>query len=152
METGKAPRDSSQALAEQVGAAMMANDASSRFLGVTLEAIGPGCARLAMTVTADMLNALGLCHGGFTFKLADDAFAYACNSYNRNAVGISCTVSYPASARLGDQLVAEATEVLRKGRTGIYDVTVANQAGEVVLLFRGQCRLIEGRYLPAASE
>ena len=141
--------ETERALAERVGAAMMAKDASSHFLGVTLEAIAPGAARLAMTVTADMLNALGLCHGGFTYKLADDAFAYACNSYNRNAVGVSCTVSYPAAARLGDRLVAEATEVLRKGRTGIYDVTVTNQTGEVVLLFRGQCRVIEGHYLPA---
>jgi len=131
-------------LAERVGEAMMAKDASSRFLGVTLEAIAPGSARMAMTVTKDMLNGLGLCHGGFTFKLADDAFAYACNSYNRNAVGVSCTVSYPAAARLGDRLVAEAREIHRKGRTGIYDVTVANQDGEVVLLFRGQCRVIDG--------
>jgi len=140
--------DAGKALAERVGAAMMAKDASSHFLGVTLEAISPGTARLAMTVTADMLNALGLCHGGFTYKLADDAFAYACNSYNRNAVGVSCTVSYPAAARLGDRLVAEATEVLRKGRTGIYDVAVTNQTGEVVLLFRGQCRVIDGHCLP----
>ena len=127
---------------------MMARDASSRFLGVGLEEIRPGYARMAMTVTADMLNGLGLCHGGFTFKLADDAFAYACNSYNRNAVGVTCTVTYPASAHLGDRLVAEATEVLRKGRTGVYDVTVTNQKGEVVLLFRGQCRVVEGHVLP----
>ena len=135
-------------LAERVGRAMMARDASSHFLGVSLEEVRPGYARMAMTVTADMLNGLGLCHGGFTFKLADDAFAYACNSYNRNAVGVTCTVTYPASAHLGDRLVAEAVEVLRKGRTGLYDVTVANQKGEVVLLFRGQCRVVDGHILP----
>ena len=142
--------DDGKVLAERVGRAMMAKDASSAFLGVTLEEIGPGSARLAMTVTADMLNALGLCHGGFTYKLADDAFAYACNSYNRNAVGVSCSVSYPAAARLGDRLTAQAREIHRKGRSGIYDVTVSNQEGEVVLLFRGQCRVIDGHYL--ASE
>ncbi len=138
----------SDALAARIGRAMMDRDASSRFLGVSLEEIRPGYARMAMTVTADMLNALGLCHGGFTYKLADDAFAYACNSHNRNAVGVACTVSYPAAARQGDRLVAEAHEVLRKGRTGIYDVAVTRQDGEVVLLFRGQCRVVDGHVLP----
>ena len=140
------PRDNG--LAARVGRAMMERDASARFLGVSLEEIRPGYARMAMTVTADMLNALGLCHGGCTFKLADDAFAYACNSHNRNAVGLGCTVTYPAAAHLGDRLVAEAHEVLRKGRSGTYNVTVVNQTGEVVLLFRGQCRVIDGHILP----
>lgn len=133
-----------QSLAEAVGRTMFARDNSSRFLGVTLEAIGPGSATLSMTVTEDMLNGLGLCHGGFTYKLADDAFAYACNSYDRNAVALSCSITYPAAARLGDRLTATAEERHRKGRNGTYDVTVTTQAGEVVALFRGHCRVIEG--------
>lgn len=140
------------ALAERVGKAMFARDASSRFLGVSLDAIGPGYARLSMSVTADMLNGLGLCHGGFTYKLADDAFAYACNSYNRNAVALSCSITYPAAARQGDRLTAEAREVHRKGRNGTYDVTVTNQGGEVVALFRGQCRIIEGEVIASGSD
>lgn len=133
-----------QSLAEAVGRTMFARDNSSRFLGVTLEAIGPGSATLSMTVTEDMLNGLGLCHGGFTYKLADDAFAYACNSYDRNAVALSCSITYPAAARLGDRLTATAEERHRKGRNGTYDVTVTTQEGEVVALFRGHCRVIEG--------
>ncbi|MGE5547918.1 MAG: hydroxyphenylacetyl-CoA thioesterase PaaI [Solirubrobacterales bacterium] len=140
------------ALARQVGEAIYARDNSSRFMGVQLEEIGPGYARMAMTVTADMLNGLGLCHGGFTYKLADDAFAYACNSYNRNAVALSCSITYPAAARLGDRLTAVAEERHRKGRNGTYDVTVTNQDGEVVALFRGHCRVIEGHVLPEPAE
>jgi acyl-CoA thioesterase len=136
--------DHAQTLAERVGRAMFEKDESARFLGVTLDAIGPGFARMSMIVTRPMLNALNLCHGGFTFKLADDAFAYACNSHNRNAVGLSCTISYPAAAREGDRLTATCHEIHRKGRNGTYDVTVTKQDGEVVALFRGQCRVIEG--------
>lgn len=139
--------DDAQILAEQVGQAMLAKDESARFLGVTLDAISPGFARMSMTVTRSMLNALDLCHGGFTFKLADDAFAYACNSHNRNAVGLSCTISYPAAAREGDRLTATCREIHRKGRNGTYDVTVTNQNDEVVALFRGQCRVIEGHII-----
>lgn len=136
-----------QALAERVGAAIRKRDNSSRFLGVSLDAIGPGYARLSMTVTEDMLNGVGICHGGFTYKLADDAFAYACNSHGRVAVGQNCTITYPAAAHLGDRLTAEGREVFRKGRSGTYDVTVTTQTGDVVALFRGQCRILDGHIL-----
>lgn len=131
-------------LAERVGRAMLDKDDSARFLGVRLDSIGPGRATLSMTVTAPMLNAFRRCHGGFIFKLADDAFAYACNSYDRSAVGVSCTINYPAAAHLGDCLTATAEERHRRGRSGTYDVTVTNQDGEVVALFRGECRIIDG--------
>lgn len=133
-----------QNLAEHVGAAMLERDESLKLLGVRLEAIGPGTARMSMTVTRAMLNALGLCHGGYTYKLADDAFAYACNSHNRAAVGLNCTISYMAPAREGDVLTASCEERHRKGRSGTYDVTVTNQNGEVIALFRGLCRVVDG--------
>jgi acyl-CoA thioesterase len=136
--------DHGKALAQRVGAAILERDNSSRFLGVVLDEIRPGFARMSMTVTEDMLNGVGICHGGFTYKLADDAFAYACNSYNRMAVALSCTITYPAAAKLGDRLTAECREVFRRGRNGTYDAMVSNQEGEVVALFRGQCRVIEG--------
>lgn len=136
-----------QALAERVAQAMLDKDESTRFLGVSLDAVGPGFARLSMTVTRPMLNALGLCHGGFSYKLADDAFAYACNSHNRPAVGQNCSATYVAPAREGDRLTATCREVVRKGRSGTYDATVTNQDGDVILLFRGQCRVLDGHIL-----
>jgi len=136
-----------QALADQVGAAMRQRDNSSRFLGVNLDEIRPGYARMSMTVTEDMLNGVGICHGGFSYKLADDAFAYACNSHNRVSVALCCSITYPAAARLGDRLTAECRELHRKGRNGTYDVVVTTQAGEVVALFRGQCRILEGHII-----
>lgn len=140
-------RGEAQALAERVGTALFQRDRSSHFLGVALDAIGPGYARMSMTVSEGMLNGVGICHGGFTYKLADDSFAYACNSHGRTAVGQSCTISYPASAHLGDRLTAECREVHRKGRSGTYDVVVTRQTGEVVALFRGQCRILDSHIL-----
>ncbi|CAA7625374.1 phenylacetate pathway hotdog-fold thioesterase [Candidatus Terasakiella magnetica] len=140
-----------QALAEQVGAALRERDNSARFLDLGVDEIRPGYARVSMTVTEPMLNGIGICHGGFTFMLADDAFAYACSSYNRVAVGVTCTISYPASAQLGDRLTAECHEIHRKGRTGTYDCTVTTQDKVVVALFRGQCRVLEAHIIEGNS-
>lgn len=136
--------EQAQALAEAVGRALYEKDHAVRAMGIVLEAIGPGHARMAMTVRRDMLNSHQTCHGGATFTLADACFAYACNSYNRVTVGAGCDIVYPAPAHEGDRLTATAEERHRKGRGGVYDVTVTNQNGEVVALFRGHSRGLDG--------
>ena len=84
----------------------------------------PGRATLRMTVREDMVNGHAIGHGGFTFTLADSAFAFACNSYNRSTVAAACEVRFLAPTRLGDVLLAEAVERSREGRDGVYDVVV----------------------------
>ncbi len=132
-------------IAAAVGRAMVARDATARALGITLEAIAPGYARVAMAVRDDMTNLLGLGHGGMTFTLADTAFGYACNSRNRGSVAHFAQITYLRPARLGDRLTAEAREQAVARRSGVYDVTVSNQDGEVIALFRGQSQAVRGR-------
>ncbi len=144
-------RRNAQARADRVAAAIGERDAVSRFLGIGLDRVEPGYARMSMTVTADMLNGVATCHGGISFTLADTAFAYACNSHNRMGVALSCTVAYPAAAKLGDRLTAECREIHSRGRNGTYDCAVTNQDGEVVALFRGQCRIIKGHFVEGSE-
>jgi acyl-CoA thioesterase len=133
-----------QALAEAAGAAMFERDPASRGLGMTLDEIRPGHARMSMRVRADMLNGHQTCHGGFIFALADSAFAFACNSHNHNTVGAGCTIDYLAPAREGDLLTAEAVERALAGKTGIYDVNVVNQDGRLLATFRGKSHRVAG--------
>lgn len=130
---------SAQELAEQSAAAMWAQDAASQAMGMTLDSIRPGYARLTMQVRDDMVNGHRICHGGFVFALADSAFAFACNTYGQVTVAQDCDIVFVAPARQGDVLTAEATERHRFGRNGIYDVTVRRD-GEVVAEFRGRSR------------
>jgi acyl-CoA thioesterase len=123
--------------------AMWDGDAASQALGMRILGVGPGTATLEMTVREDMVNGHGIGHGGFTFSLADSAFAFACNSYNRRTVAHTCQVTYLAPTRLGDVLVAEATEREREGRDGVYDVVVRN-ADRVVAEFVGTSKEIRG--------
>lgn len=133
-----------QALAELAGKTMYERDAASQALGMTLDAIGPGHARMRMRVREDMLNGHGTCHGGYIFMLADSAFAFACNSHNVNTVGAGCTIDYLAPGRAGDVLVAEAVEQALAGKTGVYDVVVTDQDGRKVALFRGKSHRVAG--------
>jgi acyl-CoA thioesterase len=130
-------------IARRSADAMWAGDRASRSLGMTLEAVGPGTATLSMMLRDDMVNGHAIGHGGLTFTLADSAFAFACNSYNRSTVAASAEIRFRRPTRLGDLLVATATERERDGRDGVYDVLVT-VGDEVVAVFVGRSRDIGG--------
>lgn len=129
--------------ARRAAEAMWAGDRASQSLGMRLVEVAPGRAVLEMTVRDDMVNGHAIGHGGLTFTLADSAFAFACNSYNRSTVAHECEVRFTAPTRLGDVLVAEAVERSREGRDGVYDVTVRS-GGRIVAEFVGRSKEIRG--------
>ena len=96
---------------------------------------------MSMTVEPRMLNGHGMCHGGFIFTLADSTFAFACNSYGPMTVAQTCTITFLHPVHAGERLVATAREVAVAGRSGLYDIQVAGEAG-VVAEFRGQSRVV----------
>ncbi len=144
--------DAAQTLAEDCARAMWKGDAASQALGMRIDEVGPGRAVLVMKVRPDMLNGHQTCHGGFIFALADSAFAFACNSYDRATVAAGCSIEYLAPARAGELLRAEAVERSRSGRTGVYDIPVSGEDGRSVALFRGKSHEIKGPVIgPAAG-
>jgi acyl-CoA thioesterase len=145
-------RDSAQQLAEETVRAMWPKDAVSQLLGIRFVAVRPGYARVEMAVRPDMVNGHQLCHGGLIFTLADEAFAYACNSYNKITVASACHIDFLAPAQIGDILAAEAVEQSLAGRTGVYDIAVRNQAGKTVALFRGKSHRINGEVIAAPEQ
>ena len=132
--------------------AMWQGDKASQGMGMRLERAVPGEARLSMTVTATMVNGLGLCHGGFIFGLADSAMAFASNQRGDAAVAQQASISFLRPARLGETLVAEAAERARAGRSGIYDVRVSTTDGMVLAEFRGQTRTLRDGHPRAPSD
>jgi len=134
-----------QALAEAAGRAMYANDHASRALGIALEEIRPGYARMRMTVRKDMVNGHDICHGGIIFTLADSTFAFACNSHNHVTVAQGASIEFLAPGKLGDRLTAVGEERHVRGRNGVYDIVVTNQDGERIALFRGKSFRLHGQ-------
>jgi len=138
-------------LAQEVGRSMLAADDASRGLGMVLEEIAPGRARMRMAVRAEMINGYGLCHGGFIFALADSAFAFACNSRNQVTIVAAAEIHFVSPAKTGETLEASARERAAGGRSTVYDVEVTEVAsGRLVALFRGRAQRTESRVVEAA--
>jgi acyl-CoA thioesterase len=130
------------ALARRCADAMWASDRASQALGMEVIEVGAGRARVTMTVGEAMANGHGSCHGGYLFTLADSAFAFACNTYGHSVVASQCNITFVRAGQVGDRLIATATERVRFGRSGIYDVTVTRADGAIVAEFRGHSRVI----------
>lgn len=145
MDKESQPQAVLQARAERAAHALFSRDTASQSLGMRLVDVAPGRARVAMRVTAAMLNGHATCHGGMVFALADSAFALACNSHNDSTVAAAASIDFLSAAREGDELTAAATELWRTRRNGIYEVLVTNGLGERVALFRGRSYRIDGQ-------
>ena len=141
-----------QALADATAEAMYSRDRAAQALGIKIVRVQPGASLLTMTVRSDMVNGHHICHGGMIFSLADTAFAYACNSYNKNTVASACHIDFLAPGKEGETLEAEAVEQSASGRTGVYDITVRNNHGKTIALFRGKSYRINGEVIAGLQQ
>ena len=135
-----------QERAEKSANAMWSTDDASAWLGMSLAEVGPGFAITKLTVRKHHTNGHNICHGGIIFSLADSAFAFACNSYNKLVVAQHNTISFIKPGNLGDELTATAREISLTGRNGIYDVQVTRADGSVVAEMRGCSRQVSGQH------
>lgn len=145
MADAKLAAREAQLLAERSVAALFERDRASQALGMSVTGIRPGWAQVTMRVRPDMVNGHGVCHGGLLFALGDSAFAFACNSYNESTVAAAASIDFLAPARAGDELTAEASQLWRTKRNGLYEIVVRNQRGERLALLRGRSYRIDGQ-------
>lgn len=127
---------------------MYRNDRASQALGITIVEVSEGRAVTTMKVGPDMVNGLNVCHGGLIFTLADSAMAFSSNSSNRYAIATNAEIDWINPGRLGATLTATATEQHHRGRAAVTDAVVTDETGEVIALFRGRTRQIDGQHLP----
>ncbi len=130
-----------------VADAMFSRDHAAIAAGMEVTHVAHGCATVTMIVRNDMVNGHNICHGGYMALLCDTAFAYACNSYNFNTVASGFSIEILAPAKLGDVLSATGVEQVQRGRSGVYDIKLGNQNGEIIALFRGKSARIAGQVL-----
>jgi acyl-CoA thioesterase len=126
-------------LAKRVVEKMMLHDAFSQWLGITVLEVREGYSKIQMTLREEMLNGFGVIHGGVAFSMADSAFAFACNNRNNLSMALDTSITFTKATMPGDVLTAEAKELHNGRSTGLYLITVTNQSGEQVALFKGTC-------------
>jgi len=117
---------------DRVRAYIEKHDRLVELLGVKIEEVAPGYAKVSLTVEEKHMNAAGVCQGGVIFTLADLAFALASNSHGKMALGLDVSISYLRAVPLGERLVAEAFERHLGGRTGLYTLIVKDSQGREV--------------------
>jgi acyl-CoA thioesterase len=143
--------DTARLLAQRVVEAMLRADRASQSLGIYVVSVDAGYASVGMIVREDMLNGHRTCHGGVLFALADSAFAFACNSRNQRTVAASGQIDFLRPALLGDILRAIVEERSAGKRLGLYDVTISNQRGESIAMFRGKSYRIDGNVVESTD-
>lgn len=131
----------------QVADAMYAKDRASQAMGMEIVEVDDGRAVVSMTVGPDMVNGLNVCHGGLIFSLADSAMAFSSNSSNRYAIATNAEIDWINPGRLGATLTATAVQRHLRGRNAITDVVVEDETGEIIAMFRGRTRQIDGHHL-----
>lgn len=124
---------------QQVVDHMMKNDLFSQWLGVEIIEISEGYSKIKMTVRKEMVNGLGIVHGGIAFSFADSAFAFACNNRNVLSVALDTSINFIKPVHVADVLMAEAKEIHNGKSTGLYQIEITNQNNHLVARFKGLC-------------
>lgn len=118
---------------------MMKDDLFSQWLDIKVLEVKEGYSKIKMTIRKEMVNGFGIVHGGIAFSLADSAFAFACNNRNNLSVALDTAINFIKPVHVGDQLIAEAREIHNGKSTGLYHISITNQANHVVAFFKGTC-------------
>ena len=126
-------------LAYKVVSYMMNQDKFSNWMQIKILEIREGYSRIEMAVRDEMVNGLGIAHGGIAFSLADSAFAFACNNRNNLSVALDVTISFIKAVNAGDILTGEAREIHNGRTTGVYLISIINHHSAQVALFKGTC-------------
>jgi len=117
--------------------ARLGKDALAKHLGIKLLEMKPGYARTEMKVTPELLNGVGVTHGGALFTLADYAFAAASNAHGPVAVALNVNINFLKATTEGMTLTATAKEENLTRKTGLYRLEVRDESNQLVALAEG---------------
>jgi acyl-CoA thioesterase len=136
-DTGLPPNPEMPHTPAEALALMLEKDSFSKWLGIEVDAIGPGYCKLHYRINDQMLNGFQIVHGGVLFSAVDSALAFAGNSHGIISVALEVSISFTRPARNGDLLIVEAKEVYLGNKTALYDIRTTNAAGELIAFFKG---------------
>ncbi|HEU4351604.1 MAG TPA: methylmalonyl Co-A mutase-associated GTPase MeaB [Burkholderiales bacterium] len=122
---------------------LLSRDAFGAHLGIEFVGGAEGCATLRLRVGPQHLNLWNGCHGGAMFSLADMALGLLCNSRGKQGALIDAHMTFSVAVKEGDLLTAQAVEVSRTKKLGIYRSDVRRQDGTLVASLTGTVYLAD---------
>ncbi|NTV90569.1 MAG: PaaI family thioesterase [Clostridiales bacterium] len=103
----------------------------TKYNNMVITKIGLGTAEGEMPVVEEAMNHYGGVHGGALFSLADNVAGVAAVSRKTACVTLGASIHYFKQVK--DGLVkAVATETNRSRKTGLYEVNMYDETGELV--------------------
>lgn len=133
----------------EVAVAMAEHEGTSKVWKHHIDEVTRDRAVVTMEVLPDMVNGLGVIHGGLAFALADTALAYVACAGDELHVTATASVNFLAAARLGEKLTATARVVAREGRSTAIDVIVTGDDDRAVATCHGVSRKLGGSVIEA---
>jgi acyl-CoA thioesterase len=114
----------------------MKNDRFAQRTDIELISVDLGHAKAKLTIQPHHLNGLGTVQGGAIFTLGDFTFAAAANSHGIASVAINASITFMKAATTG-VLWAEAKEISKNFKIGVYTVEIRDDQGDLVAEFQG---------------
>ncbi|MFZ1809074.1 MAG: PaaI family thioesterase [Cyclobacteriaceae bacterium] len=93
-------------------------------LGIKVLELEEGTARVSAVVKPEHTNHLGYSHGGFLYSVADYAFELASNSHGVDAVGLTTSMEFHRSSKVGATIEATARETHLGKTVATYHIEV----------------------------
>lgn len=117
---------------------MLSKDLFSQWMGIEILESGKGYCKTALLLRPEMINGLGVIHGGVLFSLADTTLAFAANSVMPGAPSLQATIHYLKSVVPGETVTAKS-RMIKAGKTiGLFEVEVS-ASETVIAVFQGTC-------------
>ncbi|MDD4465679.1 MAG: PaaI family thioesterase [Dehalococcoidales bacterium] len=107
------------------------------FIGMKLETLQPGYARVSMVIKPEHRNVHGMAFGGIIMALADHAFGYGANSLSYPSVASQFNMHFLRGAQTGETLVAESRVIKSGKRISVSEIKVTNSRGDLIAMATG---------------
>lgn len=101
-------------------------------MGMRLEELSPGYAKVKLELRQDFLNWDNMIHGGVIATVLDQAFGCACNTLEDIHVAIQMNIHFLAAAPVGETLYAESRIIRAGKRVGASEMSVCDSEGKVI--------------------
>jgi len=116
---------------------VVGKDPLAQYLGIEVEAVDQGYAKVSLTIRPEYLNAAERAHGTIIYAAADQAFAVASNSTGNMALSINFNINYLSAAINGEKIFAEASPVNIGRKVSSWQIQVRGSEDRLIATGQG---------------